>query len=75
MFNIHLFCIHLYPGNSGCGVWLLTISKPVIYGNRIGKSGDIGIAFVSNIDVLHENQQLSSQFIQQEQDQVRKKEI
>ncbi|KAK3699562.1 hypothetical protein QZH41_014273 [Actinostola sp. cb2023] len=56
-------------GNSGCGIWLLTISKPVIYGNRIGDSGDSGVAFVSNSDIIHENQQLSSQFVQQEQDQ------
>ncbi|KXJ16742.1 F-box only protein 10 [Exaiptasia diaphana] len=56
-------------GNSGCGVWLLTISKPVIYNNRIGESGDCGISFVSNSDIVHENQQLSSQFSQQEQDQ------
>ena len=57
-------------GNSGCGVWVLTISKPVIYGNRIGNCGDSGIAFVGNSDVHHDNQQLSLQFLQQDQDQV-----
>ena len=42
----------------------------MIYNNRIGDSGDSGIAFVGNSDFHHDNQQLNSQFIQQDQDQV-----
>lgn len=55
-------------GNSGCGVWILTVSKPLIYGNRIAECGDSGVALVSNSDLHHDNQQLSSQFVQSEQE-------
>ena len=55
-------------GNSGCGVWILTVSKPLIYGNRIADCGDSGVALVSNSDLHHDNQQLSSQFAQSEQE-------
>lgn len=55
-------------GNSGCGVWILTVSKPLIYGNRIADCGDSGVALVSNSDLHHDNQQLSSQFVQSEQE-------
>ncbi|KAM7442218.1 hypothetical protein ABFA07_008853 [Porites harrisoni] len=56
-------------GNSGCGVWILTVSKPLIYGNRIANCGDSGVALVSNSDLHHDNQQLSSQFSQSEQEE------
>ena len=55
-------------GNSGCGVWILTVSKPLIYGNRITDCGDSGVALVSNSDLHHDNQQLNSQFLQSEQE-------
>ena len=57
-----------FTGNSGCGVWILTVSKPLIYGNRISDCGDSGVALVSNSDLHHDNQQLSSQFVQSEQE-------
>lgn len=56
-------------GNSGCGVWILTVSKPLVYGNRIVDCGDSGVALVSNSDLHHDNQQLSSQFAQSEQEE------
>ena len=62
---VFLLC---YPGNSGCGVWILTVAKPLIYGNRITACGDSGVALVSNSDLHHDNQQLSSQFVQSEQE-------
>lgn len=64
-FILILIC---YTGNSGCGVWILTVSKPLIYGNRIADCGDSGVALVSNSDLHHDNQQLSSQFVQSEQE-------
>ena len=71
--NINLCMILFYymfllTGNSGCGVWILTVSKPLIYGNRIADCGDSGVALVSNSDLHHDNQQLSSQFVQSEQE-------
>ena len=60
--------LYCHPGNSGCGVWILTVSKPLIYGNRIADCGDSGVALVSNSDLHHDNQQLSSQFSQSEQE-------
>lgn len=44
------------------------MSKPLIYGNRIVDCGDSGVALVSNSDLHHDNQQLSSQFAQSEQE-------
>ena len=49
-------------------MWILTVSKPLIYGNRIADCGDSGVALVSNSDLHHDNQQLSSQFSQSEQE-------
>jgi len=62
------FLLLCNTGNSGCGVWILTVSKPLIYGNRIADCGDSGVALVSNSDLHHDNQQLSSQFAQSDQE-------
>ena len=56
--------------NRGCGVWVLTTSRPVIFGNHISECWDHGVAFVSTADDLRENQRLSAQFLQQDQEQV-----
>jgi hypothetical protein len=56
--------------NRGCGVWVLSTSRPVIFGNHISECCDHGVAFVSTADDLRENQKLSAQFLQQDQEQV-----
>lgn len=56
--------------NRGCGVWVLSTSRPILFGNHISECCDHGVAFVSTADDLRENQKLSAQFLQQDQDQV-----
>ena len=63
-----MIIFYWWVGNSGCGVWILTVSKPLINGNRIADCGDSGVALVSNSDLHHDNQQLNSQFLQSEQE-------
>ena len=60
----------MFAENRGCGVWVLTTSRPVIFGNHISECWDHGVAFVSTADDLRENQKLNAQFLQQDQEQV-----
>lgn len=34
-------------GNTGCGVWIMSASKPYIHGNQISENGDAGIMMVN----------------------------
>ena len=46
----------LFIGNSGCGIWILDGSHPLVHSNQIIYSGSNGIAFVSSSDVEHDRQ-------------------
>ena len=52
-------------------MWVLSTSRPVLFGNYISECGDHGVAFVSTADDMRENQKLSAQFLQQDQEQVK----
>lgn len=61
----------MFSENRGCGVWVLSTSRPVIFGNDISECSDHGVAFVCTADDRRENQTLSAHFESQDQEQVK----